>query len=295
MAYNSAILEFKWIQFLWCHCELNQIIMEIISRIWGISHSQLSLSLSLSLSSQDTYSPADWMPTHKPTELSRINIHTYMHDRYIHTYMHACIHVCIHTCIHTYMHAYIHACMHTYIHTYMLFVVNVDALAQTSDFRIERRQVVFLCWMQDSNQGLWKRISNRLNAHWQTDCPIEGQAKNSIHTCFLLLISVLWHTQAIFERRQIVFLCWMQDSKLGSLRHQFASRLSAHSQTDWVIKDQAKSLNSTACMHTYIHTYMHTYIHTYIHTYTHILTHTHTYIYIYIYIHINTNLSILFN
>ena len=30
-------------------------------------------------------------------------------------------------------------------------VVNFDALAQASDIRIERRQVFFLCWMQDSN------------------------------------------------------------------------------------------------------------------------------------------------
>ena len=60
---------------------------------------------------------------------------------------------------------------------------------------------------------------------------------------------MLWHGQAIFagiERRQVVFLCWMQDSKLGSLRHQFASRPNAHSQTDWAIEDQAKNLNSTA-------------------------------------------------
>ena len=34
---------------------------------------------------------------------------------------------------------------------YMFVVVNFDALAQASDIRIERRQVVFLCWMQDSN------------------------------------------------------------------------------------------------------------------------------------------------
>ena len=32
-------------------------------------------------------------------------------------------------------------------------LVNFDALAQASDIRIERRQVVFLCWMQDSNPG----------------------------------------------------------------------------------------------------------------------------------------------
>ena len=59
-----------------------------------------------------------------------------------------------------------------------LFVVfNFDALAQASDIRIEMRQVVFLCWMQDSNpEGLWNRISSRRNAHWQTDWAIEDQA-----------------------------------------------------------------------------------------------------------------------
>ena len=47
------------------------------------------------------------------------------------------------------------------------------------DYRMERRQVVFLCWMQDSNpDGLWNRISSRLNARWQTDWSIEYRAKN---------------------------------------------------------------------------------------------------------------------
>ena len=41
----------------------------------------------------------------------------------------------------------------TYIHTYIFVVVNFDTLAQASDFRIERRQLVFLCWEQDSNPG----------------------------------------------------------------------------------------------------------------------------------------------
>ena len=36
---------------------------------------------------------------------------------------------------------------------YMFVVVNLDALAQASDIQIERRQVVFLCWMQDLNPG----------------------------------------------------------------------------------------------------------------------------------------------
>ena len=34
-----------------------------------------------------------------------------------------------------------------------MFVVNYDALAQSCDFRIERKKVVFHCWMQDSNPG----------------------------------------------------------------------------------------------------------------------------------------------
>ena len=47
--------------------------------------------------------------------------------------------------LYIYIYIYMHACMHAYIHTYMFVVVNFDALAQASDIRIERRQVVFLC------------------------------------------------------------------------------------------------------------------------------------------------------
>ena len=43
---------------------------------------------------------------------------------------------------------------HLALAIYMFVVVNFDALAQASDIRIERRQVVFLCWMQDSNTTL---------------------------------------------------------------------------------------------------------------------------------------------
>ena len=60
-------------------------------------------------------------------------------------------------------------------------------------------------------------------------------------TCLLLLISMLWHRQAIFESK---------GDKLSSsaecrirtqgLRHLFASKLNACWQTDWAIEDQAK-------------------------------------------------------
>ena len=43
---------------------------------------------------------------------------------------------------------YLHKYIHTNTHTYM-FVAKFDALAQASDIRIEKKQVVFLCWIHD--------------------------------------------------------------------------------------------------------------------------------------------------
>ena len=123
-----------------------------------------------------------------------------------------------------------------------MFVVNFDALAQASDIRIERRQVVFLCWRQYSiHQGLRHQIASRLNARWKTDWAIEDQAKDTNSTALPydqqafspLDPTAVWHSHlalAIYmfvvvnfdalaqasdiriDRRQVVFLCWMQDS-----------------------------------------------------------------------------------
>ena len=68
------------------------------------------------------------------------------------------------------------------------------------------------------------------------------------YTCLLLLISMLWHRQAIFESKGENLSSsaeggiWTQ-----GLRYLFISRLNACWQTDWAIEDQAKNLNSTAC------------------------------------------------
>ena len=149
----------------------------------------------------------------------------------------------------------------TYIHTYIFVVVNFDALAQASDFRIERRQVVFLCWEQDSNPGgLWNPIFSRLNACWQTDWAIEDQAKKlelDSPSLWSASIQPTWpHCHLAFtpgsgdihisyfriEWRQFVFLCWEQDSNPGGLWNPIFSRLNACWQTDWAIEDQAKKL-----------------------------------------------------
>ena len=64
---------------------------------------------------------------------------------------------------------YIYIYIYTYIHTYIV-VVNFDALVQVSDTRIERRQVVFLCWMQDSNPS-GSQTPNRQ----QTECSLTNR------------------------------------------------------------------------------------------------------------------------
>ena len=156
---------------------------------------------------------------------------------------------------------------------YLFVVVNFDALAQASDIRIERRQVVLLCWRLDSNPSgsqtpnrqqtecpLTNRLSYRRSSFktW-TRQPVPMISEHSAHstpqpfgtrtwlwryTCLLLLISLLWHRQAIFE---------LKGDKLSSsaegrirthqgLRHQIASRLNARWQTDWAIEDQALKL-----------------------------------------------------
>ena len=180
----------------------------------------------------ETQSSADWMPADKPTELSRIklknlNLTGRPYDQQAFSppdptaicHSHLALAICI------------------------FVVVNFDALAQVSDFRFERRQVVFLCCMQDSNpEGLWNPIFSRLNACWQTDWAIEDQAKKNLnstahpydqqalsppdptaiwhsHLAMAIYIFVVVNVDALaqasdfrIERRQVVFLCWRQDS-----------------------------------------------------------------------------------
>ena len=67
------------------------------------------------------------------------------------------------------------------------------------------------------------------------------------YTYLLLLISMIWHRQAIFKSKGDK-LCSSAECRIWTRepRHQIASRPNACWQTDWAIKDQAKNLNSTA-------------------------------------------------
>ena len=59
--------------------------------------------------------------------------------------------------------------LHLALAIYIFVVVNFDALAQASDIQIERRQVVFLCRMQDWNPG--SQTPNRQ----QTECSLTNR------------------------------------------------------------------------------------------------------------------------
>ena len=67
------------------------------------------------------------------------------------------------------------------------------------------------------------------------------------YTYLLLLISMLWHRQAIFKSKGDKW-SYSAECRIGTRgpRHQIASRLNARWQIDWAIEDQAKNLNSTA-------------------------------------------------
>ena len=126
---------------------------------------------------------------------------------------------------------------HLALAIYIFVVVNFDALAQASEFRIERRQVVFLYWMQDSNlEGLWNPIFSRLNACWQTDWAIEDEPKKII-----LDSPSLWSASIpcfLYIHIQWIYIKWILYTY------------------------------TYPCTHTYTHTHTHIYIYIYISVYT---------------------------
>ena len=72
----------------------------------------------------------------------------------------------------------------------LFVVVNVDALTQASDIRIERRQVVFLCWRQDSNPS-GSQTPNRQQTERTWMFSWWGKATNILARCGLYC--TLWY------------------------------------------------------------------------------------------------------
>ena len=157
--------------------------------------------------------------------------------------------------------------IHTYIHTYLLLLISMlwhrqsifksrgDKLSSSAEGRI---------WTWDPRH----LVASRLNVCWQTDLAIKDQAKTLIrqplpiisehsahlaplsvdfrtwlwqYTYLLLLISMLWHRQAIFK------------SKGDKLSSSAEGRI-------WTRDSRHKIRQQTECSLTNIHTYIHTYI-----------------------------------
>ena len=134
---------------------------------------------------------------------------------------------------------------HLALAIYIFVVVNFDALAQASDIQIERRQVVFLCRMQDLNPGSQTPnrqqteclLTNRLSylgsskkleldspSLWSASIqPTWPHCQLTSHLVLAIYIFVVVNFDALaqasdiqIERRQLVFLCRMQDLNPGS-------------------------------------------------------------------------------
>ena len=272
--YMYIYIHHTYITYIVCVC---MYLLLLISMLWhrqAIFESKgdkLSSSAEGRIRTQrvsDTYSPADRMPADKLTELSRIKLKTWTRQPVPMISKHSAHLTPLPFGIRTWLWRY----------TYLLLLISMLWHRQAI-FEFERRQVVFLCWRQDSNpEGLRHLFASRPNACWQTDWAIEDQAKNlnstarphdqqafsppdptaiwHSHLALAIYIFVVVNFDALaqasdirIERRQVIFLCWRQDSNPEGLRHLFASRPNACWQTDWAIEDQAKNLNSAARPH----------------------------------------------
>ena len=177
------------------HTYIHTYLLLLISMLWhreAIFESKgdkLSSSAECRIRTQrisETQSSADWMPADKPTELSRIKLKIWTRQPVPMISKHSA-----HLTPTAIWHSHLALAINIFV------VVNFDALAQGSDFRIERRQIVFLCWMQDSNpEGLWNPIFSRLNTCWQTDW----------HWCFPVTQWHKWNTEYVITYFEISYV-----------------------------------------------------------------------------------------
>ena len=91
---------------------------------------------------------------------------------------------------------------------------------------------VCCCWFG------WSATGKPTSLHcWLAFTPGPG----IIHVCCFNFDALAQASGFQFKRRHVVFICWIQDSKLGSLRLQIATRQNAHAKTEWATEDQAKT------------------------------------------------------
>ena len=96
--------------------------------------------------------------------------------------------------------------MYMYVHTYMFVGVNFDALAQASDFRIERRQVVSFAECRIRSWAVWDTESpadwipthkpielSRIRRKTWTQQPVPIMSEHSAHLTLMPIGFHNWH------------------------------------------------------------------------------------------------------
>ena len=223
----------------------------------------------------ETQSSADWMPADKPTELSRIKLKTWTRQPVPMISKHSAHLTPPPFGIRTWLWQYTYLLLLIAMlwHRQASFESKGDKLSSSAESRIRTQGVSetqsSADWMPADKPTELSRIKLKT---W-TRQPVPMISKHSghltpppfgirncciltyvrtyvrtyihacIHTCLLLLISMLWHRQAIFESKGDKLSSSAEGRILTQgLRYLFTSRLNACWQTDWAIEDQANKL-----------------------------------------------------
>ena len=230
------------IQPTWPHCQLTLKVTSCVSLLnAGFERAP------------DTKSPLDWMLTTKPTELSRIKLKTWTRQPVpmISDHTAHLTPLSVAFCTWLWRYTYLLLLISMLWHRQAIFKSKGDKLCSSAECRIWTR-------------GPRCQIASRLNARWQTYWAIEDQAKNLNSTArpydqqafspldplsvdfrtwlwrytYLFLLISMFLAQASdiqIERRQVVFLCWMQDLKPGAP--------DTKSPADWMLADKPTELS----------------------------------------------------
>ena len=211
------------------------------------------------------------MPADKPTELSRIKLKTWTRQPVPMISKHSA-HLTLLPIVHTYIHTYIHT--HTYI---LICWFNFDALAQGNAYKPTKEPINYRGPCGDRTHDLQTEATppaascpaRTLHAtEIASKTQLQGHARGCtgqlttrlectgvnfnihiyIHTCLLLLISMLWHRQAIFESKGDK----LSSSAEGRIRTWKSQ--GTYSPADWMpthkptelSRIKLKNLNSTA-------------------------------------------------
>ena len=165
--------------------------------------------------------------------------------------------------IHTYIHTYIHACIHNCCCLFRCSGTGKRCSNRKKTSCVPLLKAGFEPGIPDTKSPADWMLAykptelSRITLKTWTRQPVPMISEHSAHltplsvdfrtwlwryTYLLLLISMLWHRQAIFKSKGDKL--WSSaECRIWTrgIRHQIASRLNAHWQTDWAIEDQAKN------------------------------------------------------